>query len=293
MSNLDIEKQDADEIVPDEMAEKIDEDKEWIKQLMLEYNRLLKRFNQKIKENNGMTLLQQKILASKLVEPSLGEKEMYSIDHFFNRLDESIEKRSFREREDEIEEMDMMMLNIKDNMREELNRYYESKLPEGHLDSLEDKLFRHIDEKIFELDQSEYEDCLVKGEVPQKLEDAFEENGYPIDDEFNINKRKGEWYIRSDKDEPVIYTIRVEDDMIKIHEPRNLGSTNAKLFVARTVADNMDKRKFWLLSMLFGHIEQEFVVNKVTTEMENCCEEMGGNTVERREEKRSLGMMFR
>lgn len=281
-------KENQDEEIPEELIERIGEDKEWLEELLAEYRELLEKFNQKVRENSGMDLLNRKLLASELVEPNFSKKEIYTIDHFMNKFDDDSEKIKLRKMGSDVDEMDMLMFNIKANMREELKRFYKRELPEGHLESVRKELLEHMDDKVFELERAEFENALTENDLTQELKDAFEENGYPLADTCQLREKNDEWFIiETDGEQDVLFTIRDENDILIVSETNDITSTEAKLFIARSVADDMDKRKFWLLWLLFSHIDMDYVTNEVTEQMENCYPD------ERKEEKESFGMMYR
>ncbi len=64
------------------------------------------------------------------------------------------------------------------------------------------------DEYIFSLDRAEYIENLEEGEVPKKLKDKFEEEGYDIGENTQLSKEEGEWWI-----------IEKEEKKYKINDP--------------------------------------------------------------------------
>ena len=90
------------------------------------------------------------------------------------------------------------------------------KIPDGSIEEYSQKFeeFEDFKEYLFSLSYSEYEDHLEEGPMDENLTDAFEEEGYELDDEAELSEEEGEWTIIEGGED--VFTIKRDEDELNI-----------------------------------------------------------------------------
>jgi len=276
---------DVKERISEEMLEKVGLDKERIREILMKFDDLWEELREKVERKGGVTIMERKVIAGKLVIPELAKEDVYMIDHFFNRLNNIYETRVTENVNKTADELELYKKEIKRQLRNELDDYYEKELSKRDINELKNKIIEDMDEYIFSLDPSMYMGYLDEGAVDQKLKEAFEKKGYPINDESFISQQGEEWWVQ--KNEEISYTMRIEDKSLDVYVTKHISPLSTRELIVNYLIKEVEIGEVLLLELLLGQVEKEFVEYKLLEEMNSVYQPL------RDEEKKSLGMMFR